>query len=160
MKTLAIILYTISLPLMLKAQNVKEIEITAQPPVVEPSTQAVYQKEKPHPVTMVGGTIGAIGFLALLFTGVIVIEDDRFAIGWDNIDFDSAEISGAGMVLASIPIVLVGESMDKKRKAKRSAKAKKGNALAVHTNTYSTPTGFSTHSIRVPSIGISIPLSK
>ena len=145
---------------MPEAQHVTELELMPQPPVIESAVQPVYKKEKPHPVSMVGGVIGMIGFFALLFTGVIVYEDDQFAIGWDNIDFDTAEISGAGMLLASIPIVLAGESMDKKRKAKRNTAAKNRKLLTVCTNTYTTPTGFSTHSIRVPSIGISIPLTK
>ncbi|HEX5669672.1 MAG TPA: hypothetical protein VFX73_12755, partial [Chitinophagaceae bacterium] len=158
---LAILLYiTIWLPLMPEAQQVTELELMPQPPVMEPAVQPVYKQEKPHPVSMVGGAIGMIGFFALLFTGVIVYEDEQFAIGWDNIDFDTAEISGAGMLLASIPIVLAGESMDKKRKSKRTTATKNRNSLTVCTKTYTTPTGFSTHSIRVPSIGISIPLSK
>jgi hypothetical protein len=161
MKKLSILLYIIIwLPLTPEAQQVRKLELMSQSPVMEPAAQPVYKQEKPHPVSMVGGVIGTIGFFALLFTGVIVYEDDQFAIGWDNIDFDTAEISGAGMLLASVPILLAGESMDKKRKAKRTTAAKYRNSPTICTNTYTTPTGFSTHSIRVPSIGISIPLNK
>lgn len=156
MKKLITMVFIAIMPSCLEAQNVKELELIPDQTI----SQSDYKIDKPHPVSIVGGTIGAIGFFALLFTGVIVYEEDQFSIGWDNIDFDTAEISGAGMLLASIPIVLVGEGMDKKRKAQKTIKGKKRNSPVVCTTIYSTPTGFSTHSIRIPSIGVHFPLSK